>query len=333
MSSPPKEGEPPSAPVGTPPLHRAGSSSSSAGAGGANLGIVATQPGTPRSVVPLQPASSPRKRSSPLSPALPAASNSAPTLTLAAGGASSLSLRAPGGAAKTSAAAPPPAASASGAGPGAAAATAVLSIGTPPGTPSAAVSGGSSRDDSARGRAESMALVAHDASGGGSSGGGGGAAPPAGAGSSSGAVRTATIAPRASPFLARLGFTFSLSSKGDLGGSRSDSRASGLALGSASPSMGAIAPTPPTRVDTDDDLLHKQVMWEIERTEIEWGKAVKLGMGAYGEVWRAKWRGTDVAVKKVNLKGGNGNVAVQELRHEIAVMSHMVRGGGGRGGK
>jgi hypothetical protein len=76
------------------------------------------------------------------------------------------------------------------------------------------------------------------------------------------------------------------------------------------------------RVDTDDDLMHKPVAWEIERGELDWAASVKLGAGAFGEVVRAKWRGTPVAVKKVNvLAGGAG--AIAELRHEIAVMSHM----------
>ncbi len=43
---------------------------------------------------------------------------------------------------------------------------------------------------------------------------------------------------------------------------------------------------------------HPQVLWEIERAEIEWEGSVKLGAGAFGEVVRAKWRGTPVAIKK-----------------------------------
>jgi serine/threonine protein kinase len=87
-------------------------------------------------------------------------------------------------------------------------------------------------------------------------------------------------------------------------------------------------------------------MWEIDRSEIEWGEERKLGTGTYGVVVYAKWRGTPVAVKKVNLaadSGGSGGAAgggggggggegggavtgttaIEDLRHEIAVMSHM----------
>jgi serine/threonine protein kinase len=37
--------------------------------------------------------------------------------------------------------------------------------------------------------------------------------------------------------------------------------------------------------------------WHVDWSEIELGEAI--GMGGYGEVYRAKWRGTDVAVKLV----------------------------------
>ncbi len=41
-----------------------------------------------------------------------------------------------------------------------------------------------------------------------------------------------------------------------------------------------------------------QVQWEIDRNELEWESSTKLGAGAFGEVMKAKWRGTPVAVKK-----------------------------------
>jgi hypothetical protein len=86
---------------------------------------------------------------------------------------------------------------------------------------------------------------------------------------------------------------------------------------------GGGAATSPPRVDTDEDLLAHQVQWEIERGEIEMEGSLKVGEGAYGTVMRCRWRGTPVAIKRVNLHSGNASSAVSELRHEIAVMSHM----------
>ena len=80
------------------------------------------------------------------------------------------------------------------------------------------------------------------------------------------------------------------------------------------------------KVSTDDDLLRGQVQWEIDRDEIDWRNERKLGTGTYGVVMYAKWRGTPVAVKKVNVtRGSTGgeSAALEDLRHEIAVMSHM----------
>lgn len=98
--------------------------------------------------------------------------------------------------------------------------------------------------------------------------------------------------------------------------------------------------TPPPRVDTDEDLLSRQVLWEIDRTEIDMRGSKELGTGGYGMVVLARWRGTPVAIKMVNVPSGNqggnagggghpGNAQIRssaafsELRHEIAVMSHM----------
>ena len=76
-------------------------------------------------------------------------------------------------------------------------------------------------------------------------------------------------------------------------------------------------------VDTDEDLLARQVLWEIDREEIDWRGQRDLGSGAHGVVVAARWRGTPVAVKKVSLVTQSAGGALAELRHEIAVMSHM----------
>jgi serine/threonine protein kinase len=77
----------------------------------------------------------------------------------------------------------------------------------------------------------------------------------------------------------------------------------------------------PFRVDTDDDLMQKGVNWEIDAREIDFTNSVIVGKGAYGEVMKAKWRGTIVAVKRVHV--GTNASSIKEIRHEIAVMSLM----------
>jgi serine/threonine protein kinase len=97
-----------------------------------------------------------------------------------------------------------------------------------------------------------------------------------------------------------------------------------MLMSPSSPSLRAIAGGDVRRSDTDEDLLRGQVQWEIDRDEIDWGGQKPLGTGTYGVVVCAKWRGTPVAIKKVNIESeAKKAVAVADLRHEIAVMSHM----------
>ena len=105
-------------------------------------------------------------------------------------------------------------------------------------------------------------------------------------------------------------------------GSRASASSANLVQMAAPPSPAPPVTSPP-RVDTDEDLLAHQVLWEIDRGEIDQAGSQVLGEGAYGTVLRCKWRGTTVAIKRVNLQGGNASSAVNELRHEVAVMSHM----------
>jgi hypothetical protein len=44
----------------------------------------------------------------------------------------------------------------------------------------------------------------------------------------------------------------------------------------------------------------EQNSWEIDMAELEMGK--QLGAGGFGEVYRAMWKGTDVAVKVVSAR-------------------------------
>lgn len=46
---------------------------------------------------------------------------------------------------------------------------------------------------------------------------------------------------------------------------------------------------------------HDKDEWEIDTSEVEMGEV--LGTGGYGQVYRARWRGTEVAVKMISAKG------------------------------
>ena len=84
--------------------------------------------------------------------------------------------------------------------------------------------------------------------------------------------------------------------------------------------LGAPMKVPVPRVDSDDQLYQQAVSWEVDPAEIDFGRSSKIGQGGHGEVYRAKWRGTPIAVKQLAASGG---VALAEMRHEIAVLAHM----------
>jgi hypothetical protein len=111
---------------------------------------------------------------------------------------------------------------------------------------------------------------------------------------------------------------------------------------------------PVARVDSDDALYNTAVEWEISPADIDFDGAVQIGQGANADVFKARWRGTPVAIKRLKTNedassavAGAGTGAgsstplgaptaasiigsarasaltLTEVRHEIAVMSHM----------
>ena len=110
----------------------------------------------------------------------------------------------------------------------------------------------------------------------------------------------------------------SISSSINSNNKKKDGNSSGSALSSAVAQVPLLRPLP--RNDSDDKLYNTAVSWEIDPDEIDYEGSARVGIGAHGEVFRAKWRGTPVAVKQVADPAGS---SVAEIRHEIAVLAHM----------
>eukprot|EP00742_Colponemidia_sp_Colp-10_P007229 GILJ01007769.1.p1 GENE.GILJ01007769.1~~GILJ01007769.1.p1 ORF type:complete len:1687 (-),score=295.75 GILJ01007769.1:212-5272(-) len=60
--------------------------------------------------------------------------------------------------------------------------------------------------------------------------------------------------------------------------------------------------------------------WEIDPKQIRLGE--KVGAGAFSEVYQASWRGTDVAVKKLNVQEINP-VALRDITREVSTMIRL----------
>jgi len=151
-----------------------------------------------------------------------------------------------------------------------------FSIGTPPHTPSSAVpTGGSALGGGERARGDSgpsdLAL------------------------SPSVVMTTGTIAATGLPS------SPSQASFSNLPGAHTGvSGGSSLRRAEFSQSGSTLAPlgAPARRVDTDDELLQQQVLWEVDLSELDFTGSKVLGRGAYGEVIQAKWRSLPVAIKR-----------------------------------
>ena len=109
-------------------------------------------------------------------------------------------------------------------------------------------------------------------------------------------------------------------------GSRSKTNTTSVTPGSGmkisrSATFGTPLLKPVPRVDSDDQLYNSIVQWEIDPADIDFDRAISVGSGTHGEVFRAYWRGTPVAIKR--LESTKTSNAIQLMRHEIAVMAHM----------
>ncbi|KAK7400890.1 hypothetical protein VNO78_12199 [Psophocarpus tetragonolobus] len=60
--------------------------------------------------------------------------------------------------------------------------------------------------------------------------------------------------------------------------------------------------------------------WEIEPTELDFSTSVRIGKGSFGEILRALWRGTPVAVKRILPSLSEDRLVIQDFRHEVNLL-------------
>ncbi|KAJ6852290.1 serine/threonine-protein kinase STY8 [Iris pallida] len=60
--------------------------------------------------------------------------------------------------------------------------------------------------------------------------------------------------------------------------------------------------------------------WEIEPSELDFSTSTIVGKGSFGEILRAQWRGTPVAVKRILPSLSDDRLVIQDFRHEVNLL-------------
>nr|GEW55808.1 integrin-linked protein kinase 1-like [Tanacetum cinerariifolium] len=66
--------------------------------------------------------------------------------------------------------------------------------------------------------------------------------------------------------------------------------------------------------------LSNKCDWEIDPVELDFTNAHIVGKGSFGEIVRASWRGTPVAVKRILPSLSDDRFVVQDFRHEVNLL-------------
>ncbi|XP_074585850.1 serine/threonine-protein kinase VIK-like [Curcuma longa] len=60
--------------------------------------------------------------------------------------------------------------------------------------------------------------------------------------------------------------------------------------------------------------------WEIDPSELDFSVATIIGKGSFGEIIKAYWRGTPVAIKRILPSLSDDRLVIQDFRHEVNVL-------------
>ncbi|XP_027361246.1 integrin-linked protein kinase 1-like [Abrus precatorius] len=60
--------------------------------------------------------------------------------------------------------------------------------------------------------------------------------------------------------------------------------------------------------------------WEVDPSELDFSNSVCIGKGSFGEILKAHWRGTPVAVKRILPSLSDDRLVIQDFRHEVNLL-------------
>nr|GMD85553.1 serine/threonine-protein kinase STY8 [Ipomoea batatas] len=60
--------------------------------------------------------------------------------------------------------------------------------------------------------------------------------------------------------------------------------------------------------------------WEVDPSELDFSNSVVIGKGSFGEIVKAYWRGTPVAIKRILPNLSDDRMVIQDFRHEVNLL-------------
>ncbi|KAJ1292024.1 hypothetical protein BS78_02G361400 [Paspalum vaginatum] len=66
--------------------------------------------------------------------------------------------------------------------------------------------------------------------------------------------------------------------------------------------------------------LTNKADWEINPLELDFTKPVVIGKGSFGEILKANWRGTPIAVKRILPSLSDDRLVIQDFKHEVNLL-------------
>ncbi|XP_027346578.1 integrin-linked protein kinase 1-like [Abrus precatorius] len=60
--------------------------------------------------------------------------------------------------------------------------------------------------------------------------------------------------------------------------------------------------------------------WEVDPSELDFSNSARIGKGSFGEILKAHWRGTPVAVKRILPSLSEDRLVIQDFRHEVNLL-------------
>ncbi|KAL1828835.1 hypothetical protein DCAR_0208097 [Daucus carota subsp. sativus] len=66
--------------------------------------------------------------------------------------------------------------------------------------------------------------------------------------------------------------------------------------------------------------LPQKCDWEIDPSELDFTHSAMIGKGSFGEIIKAGWRGTPVAVKRILPSLSDDRLVIQDFRHEVNLL-------------